>query len=832
MLAHHVKIAARQLRRSPISASLNVVTLALGLACFVAAATIVGFWNRAEQSFANANRTYVVTGVSWSGVFVPSTSALVADQLLADFPQIEAVARVASLGEPVRVSAADRSLRLEGYGADADLLRIFDLPFLGGNALDALRTPASVVLTRAAAIELYGDDDVVGRPLLLGDTTEATVTGVVDAIPEPSHMGRSGSAVLPFEMLVSRDVYDRLARGGAAPGNRAPQPSWTAQTDLTYVLLPADGSFTVEDLRDQLARFVARHAPAELVEAGAREIEQHLLPVTELLETMASEAVFLREAGVSAPAVLLALGSLVLLIACMNYANLTIGRAALRGRDVGVRRALGATRAQVVAQYLVDSALHATAALLLALVIVRMVSPVLESALGIDVGATMLADFRGYLLLISILLTISLLAGAYPAYLLSGVRPVAAIRGGMSRLGPPALANVLIGAQFAAASFLLVAVTIIVLQHRALESSVTLPGADPLLTIVNDTRRTGVDQVTLRSELLQLLEVRAATTAGFAPWRARGIGSPPPLSRAPDRSTTPRPVRMYGVESNFFSTLEIPVLAGGPFNSALEEGRGPTGGPARAPRVVVDRDLTEQLGFRSPDDAVGETLYMLWDEYERDAPSSPVEVIGVVENHRLNVTTGLGSASSIYTVSSTPQPVHVVRVSGSDVGGAVAAIDALWQRVAPSVPIERRFVSDDFDASFESYTKIGQVFMLLALLAFLIAAFGLFAMSLLLARRRLREIAVRKTLGARRSGLVWLLLTWLSRPVLIASVAAMPLAFVFGRAYLSVFDQPVAMTPWPFVACLAFTLVLACATVGHQTWRAASVRPSDVLRSE
>jgi putative ABC transport system permease protein len=827
MLAHHMKIAARQLRRSPASALLNVVTLSLGLACFVAASTIVGFWNRAEQSFANANRTYVVTGVSWSGVFVPFTSSLVADQLLADFPGIEAVARVTSLGEPLRVSLAGRSVQLEGYGADADLLRIFDLPFLAGNALDALRRPASVVLTRAAAIELYGDDDVVGRPLLLGDTTEAAVTGVVDAIPEPSHMGRSGSAVLPFEMLVSRDVYEGLARGNSATGR---SPSWTEQTDLTYVLLPADGSLTFEQLRDELDRFVARHAPAELVEAGAREIEQHLLPVTKLLETMASETVFLREAGGSAPAVLLVLGSLVLLIACMNYANLAIGRAALGGRDVGVRRALGATRVQVVAQYLVDAALHATAALLLALVVVRMVSPVLENTLGIDVGAAMVADFRAYMLLISILLTVALLAGAYPAYLLSGVRPVTAIRGGMSRLGPPALANVLIGTQFAAASFLLIAVSIIVLQHRALESSVALPGSDPLLIIENDTRRTGVDQGTLRSELLQLPQVRAATTAGFTPWRGR-VGSPPPLARTPDRSTVPRPVRMYGVGSNFFSTLEIPVLAGGPF-AAQEEGRAPTDGPARTPRVVVDRDLTEQLGFRSPDEAVGETLYMLWDEYEAGQPASPVEVIGVVEDRRLNVTTGLGPTSSIYGLSPTPLPVHLVRISASDVGGALAAIDTLWQRLAPSVPLERRFVSDDFEASFDSYAKIGQIFIVLAFLAFLIATFGLFAMSLRLANRRLREIAVRKTLGARRDRLVWMLLRWMSRPVLIANVAAMPLAFAFGRAYLSVFDQPVPMTPWPFLACLAFTLLLACATVGHQTWRAASVRPSDVLRSE
>lgn len=832
MLAHHVRIAGRQLRRSPVSASLNVAMLALGLACFVAAATIVGFWGRAEQAFANADRTYVLTGVSWSGVFVPLSSALVAEHLLADFPEIEAVARVANLGEPLRVSAAGRSVRLEGYGADADLLRIFDLPFLDGNAVDALRTPASVVLTRAAAIEVYGDDDVVGRPLLLGDVTEATVTGVIAAIPEPSHMGRSGSAVLPFEMLVSRDLYDSLVRGGSsASSTPEPSRSWTAQTDLTYVLLPADGSLTFEQLRARLERFVARHAPAELVDAGVREIELDLLPVRRLLETVASETVFLREAGASAPAVLLALGSLVLVIACMNYANFAIGRAALRGRDVGVRRTLGATRAQVVAQYLVDAGLHASAALLLAVAVVRAVSPVLENTLGIDVGAAMFSDLRAYLLLLSILFTASLLAGACPAYLLSGVGPVAAIRGGMSRLGPPALATVLIGVQFAAASFLLIALAIIVLQHRALESAIAPPGADPWLIIENDTRRTGVDQNTLRSELLQLPQVRAATTASFTPWRGR-VGLPPPLARTPDKSTTPRSVRLYGVGSDFFSTLEIPVLAGGTFDAAQQEGRAPTGGPAQTPRVVIDRDLTELLGFRSPVDAVGEVLYMLWDEYERGEPASPVEVIGVVENHRLNVTTGFGPASSIYGVSPTPLPVHLVRVSASQVGGALAAIDSLWQRLAPSVPMERRFVSDDFEASFESYTRIGQVFMVLAFLAFLIATFGLFAMSLLLANRRLREIAVRKTLGARRDQLVWMLMRWLSRPVLIATVAAMPLAFAFGRSYLSAFDQPVPMTPWPFVTCFAFTLLLACTTVGHQTWRAASVRPSDVLRSE
>ena len=833
MIAHYLKVASRHVRRSPASAVVNVLTLALGLTCFVAASAIVGFWERAEQHFTNADHTFVVTSMSWSGIVVPRTNALVAELLASDFSEIEAVARAAAFPEPLLVSAAGRTARLDAHGADPEFLTIFDLPFVAGDSRTALAEPGSVVLTQAAARRLFGDDRALGQALRLDDVREATVTGVVREIPEPSHMGRSASAVLPFDLLASRDLYDAFAAAARPGGAMRFGSPWATQGDLTYVLLPADGSFSAERLRAQLARFVARHAPPAVLAESPRELELDLMPVTELLAASASNAVFLREAGVSAPTVLLVLGALVLLVASANYANLATARAALRGREVGVRKAVGAKRKQLAAQYLLDAALHTGAGLALALVAVRLLAPVLDRALGIDLGISMLADARSYALLTGLVVVVTLVAGAYPALVLSGVRPVEAIRSGVTQLGPRALATVLIGVQFAAASFLLVAVAIVFLQHRALRQSVLAEGADPLLVIENDPAESFVSHETLHAELLELPQVLAATTAAGRPWHG-GAGAPPPVSRTPDAANPPRPVRLYQVGDDFFSTLGIPVLAGSMVDDALGRGRTPAGGPDRALPVIVDRDLTERLGFRSPEEAAGEIVYWLWSELEPGGPANPLEIVGVVENRRLNIATGLGPASSVYGYGLPPErlPFHLVRISGADIDGALAAIDALWRRLAPNVPLDHRFASEDFEASFESYDRIGRVFAMLALFAFLISTLGLLGMALLLANRRVHEIAVRKTLGARKEQMVLLLLKSLASTVVVANVVALPFALIFGRAYLGVFDDPIPMTPWPFLFCLAFTLSVAWIAVGQEAWRAASIRPSDVLRRE
>jgi putative ABC transport system permease protein len=207
-----------------------------------------------------------------------------------------------------------------------------------------------------------------------------------------------------------------------------------------------------------------------------------------------------------------------------------------------------------------------------------------------------------------------------------------------------------------------------------------------------------------------------------------------------------------------------------------------------------------------------------------------MRIVGVVETQPLAVM-GTGPQSTIYTFAD-PLPVQIVRLAAGDVGGGVAAIDNLWQRLAPGVAIERRFVDDFFNQSYENFARINQTFAGLTSLALLISTIGLFSMALLVASSRTHEIGVRKTLGASTRQMIVLLLKSFSGPVLVANVIAWPLAFMMARTYLNAFIYPIDLTPLPFVACLVFTLAVAWLVVAAHTYRAAALKPANVLRAE
>lgn len=270
MLKHYCSLALRNIASAPLAAAINVSTLSVGLACFVTAFAFVAFWQRAEQHFENADRIAVLTlsmavaDGSFSFEGDTGTPDVAARYLAADFPAIERIARAVRLDDAM-VSTGERAVRLRAVAVDPEFTEIFELPFVSGDAQTALRSPRSVVVAQDQAAQLFGTADPIGRNLVVGNAVEAAVTGVVGPIPEPSHMGRSASAPLKFDMLFSRDVLDALAEAERSPERDpdAPQPpeNWFSSSAVTYMLLPADGSLSVESLRAQLATFAARHVP-------------------------------------------------------------------------------------------------------------------------------------------------------------------------------------------------------------------------------------------------------------------------------------------------------------------------------------------------------------------------------------------------------------------------------------------------------------------------------------------------------------------------------------------------------------------------------------------
>jgi putative ABC transport system permease protein len=853
VLNHYLSVALRNARSAPFVFAMNALTLAIGLACFVTVYAFATFWDRAEQHFADADRIAVLTTSlnladnSFSYEDAPSVPAHMARYVKEDFPAVEKIARAYGISEEEMIATGERALRSYGMAADPEFLELFELPFIAGDARTALRNPRSVVLTKAHAAQLFGDQDPMGRSLIVGNVVDVTVTGVLDTIPEPSHLGRSTSANLGFDWLASFDVLETIRAANAPPGAPQGQPeNWLQGGTVTYLLLPADGSFTIADLRAQLPDFTRRRVPAEM--SAFVTLKHGAVPVRDLLGNAVDGGLFLEDAGMSVPLLLLVLGAMVLAVACVNYANLATARAARRTREVGLRKALGARRAQVALQYLLEAGVLTAVALVVALGVFLAARPLLARIMGADVAPALFSGAQIWVFLAVVIAGVTFAAGAYPALALSRVLPVRALRSSRQQVGSKVLSTVLIGAQFAVASFLLIAVTVTLLQNAHLRRTGLDAQADPLVVIENTASQTKVETETLRAELLRVPQVKSVTEIAAPPWV--NLSGTLVAKTADPNAPTPL-VLNNAIGFDFFEVFDIDVLAGRVFSreygdkpatppdSSSDDGPDESSSEAEAEKpappelIVVDRAFAAWLGFESPEAAVGELVYLP----ERmvgafgGKSASALQIIGVVENRVFTFFDAMGTTATMYRLM--PRLTYqVARVSRDDVAGGLDGIDRAWRALAPNVAISRRFLDDYFGEVYEGYLRTGQMFSGLAALAFAISVTGLFGMATLIAGRRMREIGVRKAHGATESRMVGMLLASFSKPVIAANVIVWPLTYIAARTYLDSFLAPIALTPLPFVLSLAVTLLIAWLAVGSQTLRAARARPAQVLRYE
>jgi putative ABC transport system permease protein len=881
MLRHYLAVALRNLRRSPFTAVINVTTLALGLVAFVAAYAVVAFWDGSDRHFANVDRTYVITARleardgSISTGTMPQTNELYQRYLRIDFPEFEAIVRANLWNRASSITADGRGARVVAVAVDPEFLDIFELPFVAGDPNTALEGPNSLLLTRAAALRLFGTEDVLGKTVTLGgNLIDATVTGVVGEIPEPSHIGNSPSAALNFDIMAPYGLYERLrdavnrpqapagsppaaasddpagadgtppanaaaAASGSAPANAdapadaAPAPrneNWLGgYCCTTYAMLKRDSALSAAAINARLRDFAARRMSPEQLRIA--NLEVGAVPLSSLMVTQLDAQLLGGARGVlSITTVLFALGTLVLLVACVNYANLATARATRRAREIGLRKVIGARRAQLIVQYLAEAALLSAAALAIALAVIALAAPLVYDAVGVDMRLATFGNPWFWLFVTGLLATVTLLGGAYPGFVLSRVRPIEALRIGRVRVGPKFASTVLVGAQFAAASFLLIAVIVMYMQNAALERTGLGSSRDQHLVINNFRPVTGVDSDTLLEELARLPQTKSVTQMGAAPWSDNVNLNL--LARSPEVGATTQTAFQNTVGYDFFETLDIPLLAGRTFDREHNDLRPQNPNPENdrpqpTVNVVIDDVLAAQLGFPSPAAAADQLIY-----FPAGLGEQPQEfrVIGVVGSRPLFLR-GLGATSNVYRLGAGSQNV-IVRLAAGDIGGGVAAAEATWRRLAPQAPFQRRFMDEMFNESFERFARLSQVFVGLAAFAFFISVIGLFGMAVQVAARRTHEIGVRKSVGARKAQIVGMLLRDFSKPVIVANVIAWPLGYVAAQTYLGVFIQRISLTPVPFIASLVIVVAIAWAAVGSQALRAARANPATVLRFE
>ena len=830
LTAHYISSAFRNIAKSPLLSLLNVVTLALGLFCFATIYAVVLYWSNSESNFSDADRIYAITtdvttlGETTNTGVVPKTGEQYAKYLVSDFPELEIVARASTPVDSL-VSTGNRSIRVDRVIVDPEFLSLFDFEFESGDPRSALAQPESVVLTRTASQAVFGPEDPIGRPLLLDNHYPVTVTGMIEDVSKPSHLAGSRASPMRFGMLASWDLKEKMY---GIPGDTYPEWWIGGNWWTTYVRFPETPSASeLASFQARISDFANNHMPPE--QQSIADIRVSAIPIRDItLASLSATLLGQSSSAVSVHEILIGAAIVVLLVACVNYANLATARATGYAREVGIRKALGADRRQIASQFMIEAGVFAVIAFALAMALLPFVFRAIQSATGITLSSALLISGPVSIVLVLTVLGATAIAGAYPSFLLSRIRTIEVLRLSHVRLGSRILSKLLIGMQYAVASFLLIVFLIFFAQTNKLEREALHRVGDEVIVIENWFEEARVPFGVLKTELESLAGVLGVTAVDSLPW------VPDPSSmifgRLPEtNSADVVSANQNTVELGFFATMGIPIVAGRVFDS--EYGDEPFTGavdPSKPINIVVDVAFAEQMGFRSPGAAVNQIVY--YPNYAMQLfgeTAQPMHIIGVVENYTLQIA-GHGANCSYYLLGE-DLSYPIVRI---DANSGLESIDGTWKTLLPDRPISRWHITDLFHASYAPYANANLLFFCIFAIALLISIFSQVGMATLVANRRMHEIGVRKTQGATSNQILRQLLREFVLPVILSSVAAWPFAYAAAQKYLQIFVNRIEITIAPFLIGLSIVVAIALAAVSVQAFHASRVSPAQILRTE
>jgi putative ABC transport system permease protein len=828
MFRNYLSAALGNIGRNGLYAGITI----LGLAVSFAAAILIGLYLRDEFTFERFipghERVYrVEADLTLPGAKplpMEQLSAPVARDLKLDFPEIEVAARAQPGSVVVKTGASTVGTPM--IWADPDFFKVMPYPVLSGDPNAALAAPDGLVLTREAARRFFGQDAPIGRVMMVD--TAFTATGVS---PDET---RLMNTFHPMRVLaVLKDLPSNThIRAQVFASGRAPQsmialddrhPSPFNSNELTYVKLKPGAS--ADRVRAGLPAFDEHYRP----KGAPSGLHFRLMPLTGLHFTARSQYDALSpssdprvDAGVAAE------GVLVVLIAAINFVTLMTARAARRAVEVGVRKALGARRGDLILQFMGEALIYVAIAMALAVVLAELALPSLNAFLQRKLTFDYVSNPGLLGMIAGAALLTALLAGVYPALVLSAFRPATALKGSAGAApGSSAARQGLVVAQFAIViGLVLVTATVYRQTQFALHDALR---ADTSQLVLFQTPCRSA----FRRELPGLPGVQGVSCGSFS---AVSIGMSKNEVVMPDN--TMRTVTVGPVDVGFFELHGVKRLAGRFFSRDHGEDvvlERPDAGPELQPSVVLNESAARLLGYARPADAVGKPIkWMRWSA-ATDGGALPVartsRIIGVAPDFTLgSIRTAI--TPSIYYVDPPSSQVVIAKLNGDDLADALKALDALWRRTGHLAPLDPLFESARVQTLYRDVMIQGAVIGVGAGLAAVIACLGLFALAAFVTERRTKEIGVRKAAGASTADIVRLLLWQFTKPVLWANLIAWPAAFFAMDWWLHGFAYRVDLPPWLFLAGAATAAIIAWATVSAQSWRAARARPATALRYE
>ncbi len=789
MFKNYFKTAVRHLLRHKTISVINLLGLTIGLACSALILLYVRHELSYDQYHKNKERIYrlvsKVQGASYEAAAkVPGPWGIMAAK---ELPEVRRVARFVFFNQVLVSRGEKRFYEAGGFYADSSVFDMFSFALLRGDPETALIAPNAVVITQGFAKKYFGEEEALGQTLKFDNQNEYLITGVITNVPANSHF--------TFDFLVSMATYANPRRD-----------DWQWLQFYTYLLLDEKAS----------PQAVAQKFPPLLRTHVEENIAANYTPYLQPLTDIHLRSQLFREMQPNSDMAYLyifsAVAAFILLIACINFMNLTTARAATRAKEVGVRKATGADRVQLVKQFLGEALLTSFMALLLALVAMEFLLPVFNALTSRTLALDYFGDVLFSLSLFGIALLVGLLAGGYPALVLSNFKPTQALKGKLQRASGASLRKGLVAFQFAISAFLMIATGVVYNQLDYIQNKKLGFNAEQLLIIPMRDNAVRAKYETVKHELTQHPNVVRVAASGNLPgggdWGIPYVPEGIPHDQIP-------PMRVLAVDHDFITTFGMALSAGRTFSQTH-----PTDVSSA---YLINEEAAKQLGW---DDPIGKTIAM--PNIQREA----APVIGVVKDfHFRSMREKIGPI--LFFI---PPPdwfsVFSVRIRPQNVSETLAFLEKKSAEFDPSHPFEATFFDEQFAQLHHAEQQIGELLGYVAMLAILIACLGLFGLATFMAEQRTKEIGVRKVLGASAGSIMLLLSQDFTKLVLLGFVMAAPLAYFAMNRWLEnfVYRTPVSFETFGLAGLLA--LAIAWLTVSYQSIKAARANPVEALRYE
>lgn len=803
MIQNYWKVAVRYLMRYKEYTLINVLGLAVGVCCCM----LIMMFVRSEMSYdrfhKNANRLYRVwqhekyQGEDFINVVTPLPMA---GALQSSFPEIELACKVNALNALVqnKEKAFNENIRM----VDPSFFSMFDFKVISGNK-NALSSESSIVLTPEAEKKYFGNSGGLGKTLniKLGDQPK---TFVVTAIAEPAPVESS----IQYNMLISSANEKELYSGGR-------RKSWYNVSDETYVLLQENAS----------AEALEKKFPAMMKQQLGKNYKEgnfilHLQPITSIhLDPTLPEG-FEPISNPKYSYILSTIGALILLLACINFITLSIGRSTTRALEVGVRKALGAERKQLIRQFWGEAMLLTFMSVILGIGLAILFSKPFAGLLGHTMELHL--DFLFFLFTIVLIFIIAFIAGIYPAIILSGFNAIEVLKGKLktgNRMG--IFRHSLIVAQFIISIVMIVSTIVIAGQLNYLKSKDLGYDKEQVVIVpTNKGRKEGADFARLyRNELKKYPEVAASGVSifSFSEYIWAGLGYT-------DDKKVYRSFKFNAVDPSFVDAMKIGIIQGRNFSEGNTDDKNNN--------VLVNEAFVKEFGIEEPigkklPGPYNQRIIGVMKDFNFESLHSKIDPLVLA----INPDSMLRSSENV-SFNYAPQPRISVRMKAGDVKANLGILRSAWQAVAPGQDFEYHFLDEALAKQYEREEKTTTVVQIASALSIFIACIGLFGLATLIVTRRTKEIGIRKTLGAGIGNIVVLLSRDFVLLVFIASLLSFPLAWWALNKWLEDFAYHIDITIWPFIISATLALLISLLTVSFQTIKAAIANPVKSLRTE